>query len=87
MATDDIACIRIRDAIAQKFLAMIEVTRVDTLPDPVYAFNPDGWEIYWVSESSGSLLTGEGDYWGYHPSSGEVRHLIPRPSWWGRSSI
>lgn len=88
MTTDhDIARDRIRDAIAQKFLAMIEVTRVETLPDPVYAFDPEGWEIYRVIGSSGYLSTEEDDYWGYHPPSGEVRHLIPRPCWWGASGL
>lgn len=88
MTTDhDIACDRIRDAIALKFLAMIEVTRVDTLPNPVYAFDPEGWEIYYVSGRYKWIVTEDGDYWGYHPPSGEVRHLIARRCWWGASSL
>lgn len=63
MATDqdDIACARIRDAIVQKFLEMIEVTRVETLPHPAYAFDPEGWEIYYIFRKD-RIQVGGGEY-------------------------
>jgi hypothetical protein len=79
----DIACDRIRDAIAHKFLVTFEMTRVDTLPYPVYSFNPDGWEIYSVTGPVDGITCEDGDFWGYHPESGEIRHLIMRRIWWG----
>lgn len=72
---------RIRDAFVQKFLERMELTRIVELPGPVYAFDPDGWEIYCMSRPFCGC-TCEGDYWGYHPQSGEVRHLIMRRCWW-----
>jgi len=82
----DIARGSIRNAIAQKFLESIEVIRVDKLPNPVYAFDPDGWEIYCISGRFYGC-TCEGDYWGYHPQSGEIRHLIMRRCWWGAKAV
>lgn len=70
----DIARDRIRDALAQDLLKRTELIRVDTLPDPVYAFNPDGWEIFCIFRND-CCQVGGGEYWAYHPGLDQVRQL------------
>lgn len=75
MTTDhDIARDRIRDALAQDFLKRTELIRVDTLPYPAYAFDPDGWEIFCIFRHDCHQVGGA-EYWAYHPGLDQVRPL------------
>jgi len=70
----DVACKRIRDALIQDVLKRTEFFRVEKPPSDVYAFDPDGWEIYLIFKNN-SRQVGGGEYWAYHPGLEQVRYL------------
>ena len=65
---------RAMDAIAKSARDQIAIEPVDSLPGPVYDFDPAGWFLFWVWRDGFPHVAG-GEYVAVHQESGEVRLL------------
>jgi hypothetical protein len=61
------------DALIQKFVNGLKLHEVDTLPSPVYGFNPDGWHLFVVDDNKRG--TGAAEYVAINRAAGMIRFL------------
>jgi hypothetical protein len=65
---------RATDALMARMIEALDLRRVESLPTPVYGFNPtDDWFLFVVND--GHLGTGAAEYVAIHRGKGTVRFL------------
>jgi len=73
-ATPDEAHVRARDFLCRRFCESLQLKRVNSLPAPVYNFDPRGWYLFVVIEQELSRI-GASEYVAVSQRTGEVRYL------------
>ena len=73
-ATPDEAHARAREFLCRRFCESLQLTRVNSLPAPVYDFDPSGWYLFAVTEQE-SWMFGSTAYVAVSQHTGEVRYL------------
>jgi hypothetical protein len=61
------------DALIEKYREQLRLIPADTLPAPVYGFDPKGWLLFRVDPEGGYL--GGDEYVAIHPTTGRIRFL------------
>jgi len=62
------------DFLSRRYRESLRLGPVDSLPTPVYGFDPAGWHLFVISERTSSR-TGADRYVAVSKSTGEVRDL------------
>ena len=62
------------DFLSRRYRESLRLTPVDSLPAPVYGFDPNGWFLFAVTVRTSSTL-GATEYVAVSQSTGEVRYL------------
>ena len=73
-ATPDEARARALDLLCRRYRESLQLTRVNSLPAPVYDFDPNGWYLFAVTEQE-SWRLGSTEYVAVSQRTGEVRYL------------
>ena len=74
MVNSDEASDRALEFLCRQYRESIRLTPVDSLPAPVYGFDPNGWHLFAVTERIAQRV-GATHYVAVSQSTGEVRDL------------
>lgn len=73
-ATPDEARARALDLLCRRYRESLQLKQVNSLPAPVYGFDPLGWYLFAVIEKE-SWRIGSSEYVAVSQRTGEVRYL------------